>query len=392
VPGRTFIGERLALHDAVLMSVLQVDGQTIVGQVERVSSRRFEGPTPYDAGPLTFIGAAGSWGNVCLQAGERALVFLAFLPHAGRVYQGHWRAHFSMAEIDGNAVAIAHWDLTAPNADHADPLHAAAFLPDPARPARVAIPWRVVEDQLVQELGSDAETARPCLVLLPGMDGSGLLFDDFIAALGGAVRPQVIAYPADRALGYAELVALVRSRLPANQPYYLLGESFSSPVAIALAAERPPMLMGLIISCGFARNPAPAMHRLRALVRFVPLSHRFSGLAAPLLLGWHARPGLRHALQRALAPAPVSLLRHRLRAVLEVDYSAQMASVAVPVLYLQAAHDRIVPASAAQHMRSLQARLQVVTLHGPHLLLQAAPHEAAAAVRAFIGACSQSGE
>ncbi len=32
---------------------------------------------------------------------------------------------------------------------------------------------------------------------------------------------------------------LVRAALPAGEPYILLGESFSGPIALALAAERP---------------------------------------------------------------------------------------------------------------------------------------------------------
>jgi hypothetical protein len=39
------------------------------------------------------------------------------------------------------------------------------------------------------------------LVLLPGMDGSGLLFADFISALGPEFRTQVVTYPDDPSLG-----------------------------------------------------------------------------------------------------------------------------------------------------------------------------------------------
>lgn len=44
------------------------------------------------------------------------------------------------------------------------------------------------------------------LVLLPGLDGTGELFAPFVAALG-AIPSQVIAYPHDRVMGYAELEA-----------------------------------------------------------------------------------------------------------------------------------------------------------------------------------------
>jgi pimeloyl-[acyl-carrier protein] methyl ester esterase len=51
------------------------------------------------------------------------------------------------------------------------------------------------------------------LVFLPGIDGRGLLFADFVAALAREVEPTIVAYPPDRALGYAELEGMVRASL-----------------------------------------------------------------------------------------------------------------------------------------------------------------------------------
>lgn len=224
------------------------------------------------------------------------------------------------------------------------------------------------------------------LVLLPGMDGSGTLFAAFTAALGTEITPTVISYPADRSLGYAGLIDFVRARLPSDAPFFLLGESFSSPIAIALAAERPPMLAGLILSCGFARNPVPPMRALRHLVRLAPLYSRFSGIASPLLLGWQASGNLRRGLRDALDMASAPVLRMRMREVLDVDYSELARTIDVPVMYLQADRDRVVFASSARHLRSLLPAVEVVRLRGPHLLLQTVPLQAAAAVTAFIEA------
>jgi pimeloyl-[acyl-carrier protein] methyl ester esterase len=93
---------------------------------------------------------------------------------------------------------------------------------------------------------------------------------------------------------------------------------------------------------------------------------------------------LRRALAAALVQAPTALMRVRLREVLEVDYSERAPGVTVPVLYLQAAQDRIVFASSARHLQSLWPALQVVTLRGPHLLLQARPQESASSVSAYF--------
>src|SRR5207249_6130409 len=77
------------------------------------------------------------------------------------------------------------------------------------------------------------------IILLPGMDGSGSLFEDFIASLPPDVEAMVVKYPPDRALDYAELEALARAALPIQGSFLLVGESFSGPVAVALAASSP---------------------------------------------------------------------------------------------------------------------------------------------------------
>ncbi|WP_426106816.1 alpha/beta fold hydrolase [Massilia sp. TSP1-1-2] len=227
---------------------------------------------------------------------------------------------------------------------------------------------------------------RPALtlVLLPGMDGSGELFAAFIAALADAVVPLVVSYPPGEPLDYALLTAFVRCRLPPDQPFVLLGESFSGPVAIALAASSPPGLVALILCCSFARNPAPALTLFKHVLGALPMSASLTGLIAPLLLGSASTPLLREALRAAIGKVSAAVMRARLRAVLDCDYSTLMRAVVVPVLYLQAAQDRVVAAGAARYLATLQPQLHIVPIAGPHLLLQAAPVTAALAVRRFI--------
>lgn len=52
------------------------------------------------------------------------------------------------------------------------------------------------------------------LILLPGMDGTGLLFEPLLEALPGWLEPKVIAYPGHEPLGYAELLPLIRRVRP----------------------------------------------------------------------------------------------------------------------------------------------------------------------------------
>jgi pimeloyl-ACP methyl ester carboxylesterase len=93
---------------------------------------------------------------------------------------------------------------------------------------------------------------------------------------------------------------------------------------------------------------------------------------------------LRTLLRKALAQVSPAVLRARLEAVVAVDASAALASVKVPVVYLQATQDALVPARAAQLALKACPAMRVVPIRGPHCLLQAAPAETAALVAALV--------
>jgi len=222
------------------------------------------------------------------------------------------------------------------------------------------------------------------LVLLPGLGGTGELFEPFVAALGPTVSVKIIRYPGNAALGYEALGRFVQAALPAGEPFVLLGESFSGPIAISLAAAGGEGLRGLILCCSFARNPRPLLSSLRAVLPLLPILPRPIGLLSPLLMGGLATNRLRQALARALRQVTPDTLKARLQAVLSVDVSAELRRVTVPILYLQASADRVVPKASLRHIRRVQPETHIVSIAAPHFLLQTRPDEAVRAVLEFM--------
>lgn len=237
---------------------------------------------------------------------------------------------------------------------------------------------------LTDDAAAAATQRATHLVLLPGMDGTGDLFAPLMEALGDAFTLQVVRYPVDRPADYAELVSIVRAVLPRDRPYVLLGESFSGPIAVTLAAEAPVGLQGLVLCCSFVRNPQPWLASLRPLVGLVPVKAIPVCALAWFLLGRASNNGWRSALGKALAQVSPDAMRARLRAVLAVDVSTAWAEVSVPTLCVRAAQDWVVPAAASHLVTALKPSTQVVELTGPHFLLQIAPLEAARAIHAFV--------
>lgn len=216
------------------------------------------------------------------------------------------------------------------------------------------------------------------------MDGTGQLFEPLVSALAGEFEIKVVTYPTSTPLGYSELEAIAREAIPKEGSYVILGESFSGPIAIALAASESAQLKGLILCCTFVRNPRPALSAFNQLLGFFPVRAVPASASAQLLFGRFSTAALRGALAQALAQVSPSVLRKRLSAVLSVDASAKLAAVRVPLLYLRASQDRLVPPSASALVVSLNRLAQVVQFEAPHCLLQAVPTEAGRVVAAFL--------
>jgi pimeloyl-ACP methyl ester carboxylesterase len=227
------------------------------------------------------------------------------------------------------------------------------------------------------------------LLLLPGMDGTGLLFEPLVRALPPSLQPVVVSYPGDRPLDYAALLPLVEAAVPAAGDFIVLGESFSGPLAVLLAASKPPGLCGVILCASFARSPLPPPAGwLRTLVR--PFLFRLAPmpLIRRVLLGRHHTTPLGGQLEEALAGVQPAVLAARARAVLAIDVGSRLRSCAVPVLYLRATQDRLVGAGSLAYVRRMCPAVEVVSLPGPHLLLQAATEEAARVIARFALRCA----
>jgi pimeloyl-ACP methyl ester carboxylesterase len=222
------------------------------------------------------------------------------------------------------------------------------------------------------------------LVILPGLDGIGARIAPFMRRLVPSAEARVIAYPPDIELGYGELEALVRRELATADRYALLAESFSGPIAIRIAADPPPGLLGVILCGTFAANPYPWANPVGALAAWLPLKAMPRWLRAPLMWGSADPKRAPPRAQRSLSGVAGRVVRRRLRAILKVDERAQLAHIRLPCLVLTARRDRIVPRRATRALLAGLPEAQKQEIDGPHLLLQACPHEAAAAVLRFL--------
>jgi pimeloyl-[acyl-carrier protein] methyl ester esterase len=229
-----------------------------------------------------------------------------------------------------------------------------------------------------------ARRSAPRAVLLPGIDGSGRLFGPLLAARPRFV-PEVISYPPDEVLGYDDLIELVHERLPRGR-FALVAESFSGPIAVRLAAERPRGLTALVLAATFLSRPLnPLLHPVRSLV-----GARLFALAMPaavvrhFMAGEDAPDAVVAEVQAAVAAVSPPVMAHRAAEAMRIDVREDFARVEVPMLWLTPARDRLVRVAAAEDALAIRADLEVASLDAPHMILQRCPHASLARIEELV--------
>lgn len=223
------------------------------------------------------------------------------------------------------------------------------------------------------------------LVLLPGLDGTGRLFDGLIGALPPGLNVHVARYPTDQFLSYSELVPCVREIVP-SRPFLLVAESFSTPLAVQFAATRPANLAGVVLCAGFVANPVGGW---APLVRLLARSWLFrlrppNFLLEHFLLGADSPAALRAAVREVLRLVRPKVLAGRVRAVLECGAKTALAQTEAPILYIQAQNDRLVRPACFEQIHQLRPDAALALISAPHLVFQREPGKAAEVIVRFI--------
>lgn len=221
------------------------------------------------------------------------------------------------------------------------------------------------------------------LILLPGLDGTGIMLSDIADELRKSFRVQIVSYPTDVFLDYEALLSFVRGQLP-DGDVFILGESFSGPVALRLAQVEPQKVRAVILGASFARLDLPLKPILSLLSKILSPRMLPQRVLSAILLGRSSTAKRRETLQATLASVAPHVLAARAACALEVDLLTTNTQIQQPVMYLQASHDRLMPKTAAECLRAIAPDLQIRAFDAPHFLFQTAPVECAKTIRTFI--------
>jgi pimeloyl-[acyl-carrier protein] methyl ester esterase len=227
------------------------------------------------------------------------------------------------------------------------------------------------------------------LVLLPGMDGTGDLLTEFVRFLPAWIVPQIVSYPANQKLSYTQIRARVQSVLPKSEPFAILAESFSSPLAVSIAANRPKNLKAVVICAGFVSPPIDGLPSL--ILR--SLGSALFAFRAPdvairrYLVGKSAPDELVRIVATTVSTVAPGVLSHRLRAVLKCDVRDELRSVSVPLLFVEAAQDQLLRKRSVTDIKDAKPDATFFVIDGPHLILQTQPRKVGEMLAEFLRIC-----
>ena len=217
------------------------------------------------------------------------------------------------------------------------------------------------------------------IVLLPGMDGTGELLTKLANKLS-MVRPvKIISYPMQPSLSYNDLTSFVVERVP-KERFVILGESFSGPITIEIAA-REPRVAGLVLASSFACHPIPRL--FSPLAKIIDLRRIPATIVSAVLLGSTGTPDLKVHLSQLLKKLPREVNRTRIAEVLRVDKRKRLRQVSCPTPCICGKYDRLTGQLCLKQILAAQPRCQVLWLNASHMLLETHAELTADAIHKF---------
>ncbi len=223
----------------------------------------------------------------------------------------------------------------------------------------------------------------PLIILMPGFDGTGRLFDPLLECVQDRSRYLVIRYDDD----YKTLeqhVEHLMDTLPEDRDIILVAESFSSLVALEMLERGLPCIKGVLIVAGFIRTPVPYLLGMARLFSpdFIRIFSTKSFITRPLFLAHGIRGHALELLDNVTHNLPNSVIEHRFRIIAEAkDFPSFTPDV--PMGYLRAQHDLLVHQSALKDYQTFVPDLFVREVSGPHFILQAQPEACAEIIEEF---------
>lgn len=208
------------------------------------------------------------------------------------------------------------------------------------------------------------------LILLPGMDGSGLLFKPLLNEL--SCDTQVLPLSLEEQTYRHQLDKIINTI--GDEAVVLFAESYSGYLAYLLAQLKPKNIKHVIFAASFLTNPI-WMARLYPLLPFSLLKKKWipAGLVNQICFNQLAGPELIELFHQSLQTASDKILRYRLKNIACLPKIP--SSIQTPCTYILPTNDYFVSQRAVRQLINTCENIEVKSLVGGHFIAQSNPVE-----------------
>ncbi len=222
------------------------------------------------------------------------------------------------------------------------------------------------------------------LVLLPGLDGTDVLFSPLMSSLPAWIHPVVVEYPDAGLNNYEELIEWVDQQVASLESFSILGWSFGGPLALMLANRRPSQVSSVILCATFITPPIPKLVPFRFIVTTPVIAVTRTLRRLRYWIPGFAPTELRRAKALLWKRVVARVLAARSRAAMSVDARALLKSCRAPMMYLSSTHDDVVRRPCRDEVIEVAPHTQVCEVEGGHLALFTNPVDSAERISRFL--------
>ena len=223
----------------------------------------------------------------------------------------------------------------------------------------------------------------PLVILLRGLDGTGVLFKRLIEQLPESITWRCFAADAFSSEEVAMQAESVVAEL-ADRPCIIFAESFAGRLAYEILSDPQVKVLHVVFAASFLQQPS-FFSRFAAWLPLWPLYRGWlpNWLLNKVLFGrLDADPMLLPLFFQALTKAPQQRIHSRLAAIAKMAPATQ--PITVPCTYVCADADYLVNAAAARHIEGLSCDFSLIELKGGHFIAQCQPHACAELLQRLV--------
>ena len=217
------------------------------------------------------------------------------------------------------------------------------------------------------------QKTKPKIVLLPGMDGTGILFEPFLECAPDDVDISFIKLPQNKDYKYTDYAKYISQQI-GSDPTIIVAESYSGMIAYELLHTQKCDIRHILFAASFLSRPT----KLAALLKPIPIQLlrlflKFRFMIGFVLFGRYKTSKLLDLFYQALSDIPDSTLKNRINQVANLEIPKNI--IKIPCSYIRPANDNLVSKTAINIIESKCDTLDRYDVDGTHFILQTNPKD-----------------